>query len=398
MPNRNRIIYQSQALSVGPSPSTGQHFAPYEAANTNIYTGANLITGLYRIQSCNYSFNIPRTPVQQFGELAAIDRVVLGSPTVSLSFNYLLANFWNERILGLIVDGTLPALSGILNKSTDDKNYFIKIVPEGYDHVGDGQDTVDTAVVGFGNGFLTSYSSQAAVNTFPTVDVTVDALNITFSTGLSGKLPSVFPENGTRVTQYYYNVPTGLSSPNTGNLDISVLRPGDITMDFKTRTAQSEGILLNATAAYNAMGVNISNAKIQSYNLSFDLGREPLEKLGSRFAFSREITFPVDVTLSVDAVVGDLTTGALSDMINCDDSYDITINIKKPVCPGETQPVMARYQIKNAKINSHSYSSDIGSNKTVTLEFSTQIGGPRQTTIGLFMSGVSYSGGTDWNV
>ena len=165
---RNRVIYQSEALFVGPSPATGIHFHNYsgltgdnvmkkaralhtldakwanqlsasgETAVVTIFTGTsgsntagdvfkfapgashsaaskiqsitftggNRIEQLHRIQSCNYSFNIARTDVNQFGELAAIDRVVLESPTVALDFSYVLANFANEKKLGFdIVQG-----------------------------------------------------------------------------------------------------------------------------------------------------------------------------------------------------------------------------------------------------------------------------------------------------
>lgn len=394
--SRNRIIYQSESLHVGPSPSTGQHFAAGLVNPGAVNTGDNLISGLYRIQNCNYSFNVNRVPVNQFGELAAIDRVILDTPTVNLSFSYLLANFWNERMLGFNTDGLQPALSGILNRQQDDKNYFVRIAPEGQDAYGDMTDNIDVAVVGVGNGFITSYSSTASVNDFPKVDVSVEALNVAFWTGLSGKLPSIFPDNGERVTQYYCIIPTGTGSPGAGNLDISVLRPGDITLDFKKRDAADEGIIEEATEAYDAAGTNISNAKIQSYNLSFNLGREALKKLGAKYAYAREITFPIDVSLSIDAIVSDFTTGSLHDIVNSDDSYDMTINIKKPVAPGETQPVICRYKVKNAKMNSHNYSSDIGGNKMVTMEFATQIGGPRQKTVGIWFSGVDSTTNPDY--
>ena len=376
-------------LAVGPSPSTGQHFKQFAAEST--FTGDSLLTGLYRIQNCNYSFNIPRTPVNQFGELAAIDRVILQTPSVNLSFSYLLANAWNEKALGLVTDGTLPALSGIINRVQDDKNFFLKITPEGTDAILDVSNNVDTAVVGFGNGFLSSYSSKGAINSFPMVDIGVTALNMSFTSGTSGQLPSITPANGTRISQYNFNF-TGLgSSPGTGLLDISVLRPGDITLDFRQRDATDEADITSASAPYYTAGTNILNAKIQSYNLSFNLNREPLQKLGSKFAFSREITFPIDVTLSVDAIVGDLTTGSLSDYINNDQAYDVTINMGQPVGTG-TPRVMMRYLLKNARLNSHSYSSSIGSNKSVTLEFASQIGGPSQSLVGLFISGVTTVG------
>ena len=91
---RNRIIYQSEALYAGPSPATGNHFT-----DQNIESGT-LVKQLHRVQSANYSFNIARQDVNQFGELAAIDRVILESPTVSLDFSYLLNSFANESLLG----------------------------------------------------------------------------------------------------------------------------------------------------------------------------------------------------------------------------------------------------------------------------------------------------------
>jgi hypothetical protein len=99
------------------------------------------------------------------------------------------------------------------------------------------------------------------------------------------------------------------------------------------------------------------------------------------------------VSASIDALVADLTTGSISDVINCDDSYDITVNLLRPSnCPGDgdaVKEIFAQYQLKNCKVDAQSFSSDIGSNKSVTLDFSTQIGGPNQTNQGLFMSGIS---------
>jgi hypothetical protein len=48
---------------------------------------------------------------------------------------------------------------------------------------------------------------------------------------------------------------------------------------------------------------------------------------------------------------------------------------------------MAKFTLKGAKLDSQEYSSDIGSNKSVTLTFSAQVGGPQDTANGLFMNG-----------
>jgi hypothetical protein len=125
---------------------------------------------------------------------------------------------------------------------------------------------------------------------------------------------------------------------------------------------------------------------IQSYTLSFDLARTPIQRLGSRFAFARPIDFPLSVTLKVDAQITDMTTGTLNTLL-CNDTgvFDPSITIKSPTC-GNTD-VVAKYTLKGAKLDSQEFSSDIGSNKSVALTFSAQVGGPQDTARGIFISG-----------
>ena len=324
---RNRVIYQSEALYVGPTPIADQH-------------DTDNVLQLQRVQSANYSFNLERQDVNQFGELASIDRVILSAPTVSLDFSYLVANLHNESGLGFTTldagnSDYISCISGILNKSSDEKNYFIKTVKEGADALSISSDSrLDTfteltdghltqSTIGVGNGFITSYTAEGSVGNFPTATVNVEALNMVINSGASGfNVPSVDPANGTAVTDYQVILPTATST--VAGDTTSVLRPGQITV----------GIVDNAQAfggtAFDEMGVLVSDAKIQSYNISFDLGRTPLEKLGSKFAFAREIDFPVTITASIEANVGELTTGNLADMIQADQDYDLFVRLKDP--------------------------------------------------------------------
>jgi len=377
---RNRIIYQSEAVYAGPSPATGAHFQG--GANTNISGDTNLVRQIQRVQTANYSFNIDRTDVNQFGQLAAIDRVVLTSPTVSLDFNYLFANLANEELLGFTVQktgagGTVTAevscISGILNKTQDERNYFIKTNAEGSDAVGNTANSV--GVISIGNGFITSYSQEASVGNFPTASVSVEGLNMKFDTEASGRgLPAINPTDGKIIADRLFSLPYAERNNNTNNLasGISVLRPGDITFSLPS--------VIGATSSGN------NQFNIQSYTLSFDLARTPIEKLGSRFAFAREIDFPLTVNLSLDAQVTDMTSGNLISLVDNDasTSYNPSISIKRP----GSDDVVARLNLKNAKLDSQEYSSDIGSNKTVTLNFSSQIGGPEDKNNGLFISGL----------
>lgn len=374
---RNRIIYQSEALYAGPSPATGFHLT----SGANIPwvgpTGDSLVNQLQRIQTANYSFTVDRTDLNQFGQLAAIDRVILTNPTVALDFSYILANLANESTLGFTLNKSgdsaeVSALSGFLNGTSDERNYFIRTVAEGNDAVAfSDTGSANNGVIGVGNGFISSYSTEGSVGNFPTTTLNVEGLNMNFQKGtINNKIPAVNPENGNSIENYYI-LPTAIANSTGTASGISALRPGDITLSIP----QTSG-----------GGVNTTTMNVQSYTLSFDLARTPIQRLGSKFAFSRPIDFPLTVTLSVDAQVTDLNVGSINDLI-CNDAstYNPSISIKNPDCVATD--VVAKYTLKGAKLDSQEYSSDIGSNKTVSLSFSAQIGGPQDTARGLFISG-----------
>ena len=378
---RNRIIYQSEAVYAGPAPATGYHYGTYTpgiGGNSNVPDqNRNLVQQLQRIQTANYSFTVDRTDVNQFGQLAAIDRVILTNPTVALDFSYINANLANEYILGFTIasgsnDSTVSAISGFLNKTSDERNYFIRTTPEGTDAVGftDGSAT-NNGVIGIGNAFLTSYSTEGSVGNFPTTTVNVEGLNMNFQNGISGNfVPAVDPVNGLALSNYYQlaqavqNVGIGSGSA------ISALRPGDITLSLSNTLAS---------------GVDVNTMNIQSYTLSFDLGRTPIQRLGNKFAFTREIDFPLTVNLSVDAQVTTMNAGSLSNLVSDDSAkYNPSVTIKSP---SDSNLTMAKFILKGAKLDSQEYSSDIGSNKSVTLTFSAQVGGPQDSANGLFING-----------
>lgn len=409
--SRNRIIYQSEVVYAGPSPATG---AQWNASNNTFN-----VKQLTRVQSANCGTSVALRDVNQFGELAAIDRVLVESPTVNLDFSYLQNSLYNEYALGFAISSGVGSntscITNLLNKTEDERNYWIKIVREGEDANANGYNSGSNAAVpaqfiGVGNGFISSYRTEASVGNFPTCSVSVEALNMSinntlgspglpsnvifsgFGTGApftntTGSViytPAVNPTDGTKVTGFVA-LPQASTHPwmlNTADASVtypavSTLRPGDITLD----------ILEAGTATtFRDMGPTISDAKIQSYNLSFNLSREALQKLGSKFAFAREIQFPVTVSMSVDANVGDLTTGNLADMISANKSYDLAVRIKHPTLT-HTQ---VRYDLRGAKLDSQNFSSSIGPNAASTLNFSAQIGGPSQTGVGLFMSGIVF--------
>ena len=352
------------------------------------------IEQLKRVQSANYSFTINRQDVNEFGQLGRIDSVVLEAPTVSLDFSYYLTDGENERLLGMTTHGQSQSLSGIMTRNQNDfgNNFFILTVPEGRDALGGDMLTKekDKTVIGLGNGYITDYSIEASVGSFPTASVTVEGLNIKSDKGTQWKsIPAVDPENGTSICNRTFFMPPVASGDGT-----SILKPGDIVINLK------DSALISKQISGQSLGYDSTDegsAHVQSFSLSTPLGRTDLQRLGNTYSYAKEIDFPVTCSLTVNALVADLKSGNLVSLL-CGKQYDIDIGVKAPKCiecdaNNNDQNIVINF--KGALLDSESFSSSIGDNKTVDLTFSTQIGGPEQSAVGVFFSGFENTTGMD---
>lgn len=361
---RNRTIYNVLALYASQVSATGMQ------------TGASDIKQLSRVQSFDEDFTRNFTDVNQFGNLAAIDRIEVENPDVTASFSYYLTNGQNEENLGLNVYGSGTAstdlrscISGLLTKATDEKNYYLLIVEEGNDAAGYAGSK--SGVIGVGNGFLTSYSVNAAVGEIPTADVEIEGLNVRVYGNVTGNavIPAINPVDGANLTGRFFKLPAATSI--TGADIPTALQPGDIIFSL---------------ASNQTIGFDGADLKVQDFTLSFDLARTPLQKIGNRFAFSREIDFPVTASLEVNAEVGDLADGNLADLLCGESEKEFTILMKEAGCAANKDTALA-YVFKGAKLVSQSFSSAIGDNATMTATYEVQLGGPQDTAKGIFISG-----------
>lgn len=360
---RNRTIYNALALYVSEQSAIDQ-------------IGIHNSKQLSRIQSFDEDFNRNLTDINQYGNLGAIDRIEVESPDITSSFSYYLTNGENERKLGLNVYGSgidsldlTSCISGLLTRTTDGKNYYLLITEEGNDAVGYAGDK--SGVIGIGNGFLTSYSVNAAVGGIPTADIELEGLNIRIYGNFTGNaiVPAIRPVDGADLTDTVFGLPSATSQ--TGQGIPTALQPGDILFTFP---------------ADSVLGFDGADLKVQDFTLSFDLPRTPVQKLGNRFPFSREIDFPVTATLEVNAEVGDLASGNLSAIVCGETNKEFVIQMKSPGC-GTNNPTALAYIFKGAKLVSQSFSSSIGDNATMSASYEVQLGGPQDTTKGLFISG-----------
>lgn len=363
---RNRVIYQSEALYVS-KEATSSSLTDHEQ--------------LERVQSANYSFNITRQDINQYGHLSRLDSLVLEPPTVSVDFSYYLTDGFNERALGFFVTTpTAPTVSGNFPSghmiTSSGRNIYITTVGEGADHTGQLYTAVDSSV-GIGNAFLSDYTLDLAVGSLPTVSVTMEGSNMNGSLAFSGigdtyrvNSPAVNPIDGTSLG-YSGTLPKAY----TGESSITALRPGDVTIDIST--FDDKGGVIDITSE--------NGIHVQSASLSLPLSRSALQRLGSKFPFARTVDFPVVATLSVNGIVSEQNTGNLAVLLDdANTNYQVSIRIKDT---NNTDRMI--YTLKGCKFDSESISSSIGANKTVDLTFSTQIGGPSDIMNGVFVSGAN---------
>jgi hypothetical protein len=357
--SRNRIIYQSLGV-----------FASQVAASAN-QTGVGSVKQLTRVQSFESSFERNLEDINQFGNLAAIDRLDTEAPTVSATLEYYLTDGGNENLLGLSVtkgaQAGVSCISGILKKETDEKNIYLMVANEGSDasnYAG------TTGVVGLGNAFITSYTLDVAVGEIPSATVELEALNARMYANASSstnQVPAVNPNNGLPVANTFFALPQ--HQTNAYGTQPTALLPGDATLDVT-------GIV----------GWAGSDLKVQSASMSVALDRTPLNKLGSRFSFAREIDFPATATLDVEAEVGDLANGDFSDLLCQTGTYDLTLKLKKLACGGSGDFAMIA-TLKGAKLVSQDITTSIGDNATMSASFEVPIGGPEDNNRGIFLSG-----------
>jgi len=374
----------------------GLKYIANEDLTSNSGSWGTAVEQLKRIQSANYSFTVNRQDVNQFGHLGRLDAIVNESPVVNLDFSYYVTDGENERLLGMVTHAQDEFLSGIMVKEQNEfgNNFFIVTVPEGRDAVkGDTMVEEDRkSVISIGNAFITDYSLEASVGGIPTASVSAEALNIKTDIGGTDfrEIPAIDPTDGTQICDTCFLLP-----PTESGFGTSCLKAGDIRIDLNGRSVlsnQQSGDHMGYTDA------DRGSAHIQSFTLSTPLGRESLNRLGNTYSFAKEIEYPITATLSVSAIVSDLKKGNLIDEIYCGNEVDLKIKMKNPACyrcDRDSQQDAFVIDFKGARIDSESFSSAIGDNKTVELTFSTQIAGPEEKNKGIFMSGFANVKGDD---
>ena len=417
--HRDRVIFANEALFVSPT-STGFHYTgrngigiktparsptdmagwqcgnPFPPWNPNgedpLYASGQgtIIKQLKRIQSCSYGFNTNLTDVMQYGHLGRMSAESVNEPLVNLEFSYYLLDGFNERHIGLVINGSESPLAQEVSGS-EGKNYFIETVPSAR-NVATGDINIPNSsktVVSIGNGFVTNYSASISVNEIPTATITVDAYNIQANIGTTGiDIPAINPQNGALMSDAWVDGSHGTCKPDSctglfslpaasksyaGCGDVAALRPGDVVLTLNNAALISQQVSGVGTLPQGA-------ALIQSATVDFPLSRTSLKRIGNKYPFTKSLDFPLTVFLDIEATVSEIKRSNLIELLCSCSDHDLLITIYDPACAScnfsekKEEDIAIQYKFTHAILESENFASAIGENKSVSLRFSTQMG------------------------
>lgn len=347
---------------------------------------------LPRIQSFDTNVEISRTPLRQFGQTAAITKIVTEEPTVGASFSYYLKDGAEERALGFYVQdaGTFTGEANFISgqiASNSGSNFYVPVSPEGTDFnflAGGTAALSGLPVYALGNCFPSSYEVNVAVGDIPTVTVNLEASSMvqsiyTVSGATTGCInPAVNPADGTMLSSAFA-VKLPQPTPGTGASIPMALRPSQATLSFGTLTGTASGI---AAPPVNLDVAGGNGIRVQSASISVPLSRSPIQQLGSRFAYARPTDLPITVTMQVEAIVNERVSRNLSAFMDDESTHDVSLTLKN--ANGSDN---MKFTLKGAQIDSFSENLSLGDNMSVSLTLSADVGGILDQSRGLFVSG-----------
>ena len=422
---RSRTTYANEALYVSKS-ATGYHFANNALSDPNCtlrnipYSGCsgNQVRHLARIQELNYGFTVNRVDANQFGQSARVASEMITSPDVTLEFEYLLSDGYNESLMDFIIDGDTSTFGNhIAGVGGLGLNFFITTVEEGHDVIGHrltkgvtSCNPPDKTVLGIGNAHITQYAVTAQVGSIPRARIAFDAFNMRSYTGVCNlPLPSLDPGRSAlhgECSDVRFSIPDVFKSFDCAcDADYmehfvicdgtSALRPGDILVDL-----DRVGLLSEQLSGFDESSNEArSAAHIQGFTINVPFGSTRINRIGRHVEFTRALNFPVNASIEINALVGNLREAGFRDEIfnvnkECRPKFNLTFMFN--ICGGVVcdnlkgfQQIKSSmiYTIKDAVLDSEGFDSSVSDNKQVTLQLSAPIGSEDDKLRGMFISG-----------
>ena len=409
--NVGSVIYANQAL-YSSFVANDYHFGNSIAEDENCALrnlpfhdcSGNQVRPLFRLQGLNYGLKTNYINLNQYGQAARFDAVIGSSPDVTLDFEYVLGDGYNEQIAGFVLDGKTNALSKhFMLDGRFGSNFFIAVAPPGHGIIhANLEDFGDKlSIVGIGNAFLSQYAVTAEVGAAPRARLSFDAFNMRSYKGFCNlPVPNINIEKNCLESNIKFSLPDILSTGNYPTLfdseqfDLSNLIGGVRPADVKISLGDGATLSKQLSEFDN---YDDGSAHIQGFTINVPIGNTKINRIGSIFAYARSNNFPARINVQVRAVVGQLKQSPACVNALCSKKpVDIVLSLNDcrtvKECDGELVSGNSnmKFIIKNAILSSESFSLNLSDSKVVDLNFIASVAGPEDEGQGLFISANSY--------
>ena len=97
------------------------------------------------------------------------------------------------------------------------------------------------------------------------------------------------------------------------------------------------------------------------------ISRSIIQRLGNQFGYARVTDFPVNISVSVSAILSDLKEGNVTELLFNEEEHDLTFTMREPRQSGDGTKAL-QFTVKGARLEGESFSSSIGDNKSDNLK------------------------------
>jgi len=306
------------------------------------YAMSSKLADAIRVQSIEYAFVNQSVDVKAVGSDKFIAREfqspVVRSPDVSFSMNYFFAEGKNEIASNLYIGKNYSLFRNFFDfQDKDDVNIFV--VASNLDKHLDMSSIISESdfngytIIGIGNAFMSKWSYNASVGSFPscTMDFLGSSMNFSEYDSISHpKYPSIklgkdnvnSPEELILRSSFLGDL--GHDLEGVGRVfdehmepELSTVMPGDVQVEIEKISGTQGGSKIDSM-----------HAAVQSINISVPVERESIYGLGSNYVFDRKLQLPISGTVSMSLILREFEFNGVDDFFGQSNVYKMTIQNK----------------------------------------------------------------------
>jgi len=317
---RDRIIYQSESVAVDGVTCIG-------------------------VQSCSYGLDVTREDVLQFGDLGAVDRIVLEAPVANMEVSMYVNGLAGNKLGNLVGKGV----------SGTPIDCVVSLGGAGADF----ETGATVSNVKITSGSLTSLSAEASVGSIPTLTLGFEGTDLQYFNGTGDGTVS------------------GAFAPAT---DINVATQSGIVVKMDQVTGSFTGHYVHPQSASVSFDLGVEGLQEMSYQITAGSSAKIVNSQ-NKYQYARVPSYPATATMELEAFAVDRGMSMTLADVQQKASENPTTSTSGADLGGKCNVGLdiggTTFTLVNSTLDSVSFSSSIGDTAaTCNATFSVSIGGP----------------------